>query len=113
MEIRSATITPFRLPMRLPLETAHGTTRARLGALLCLRDRSGVRGIGETMPLPGFGLESLAAARTALIWAARALCREAPDSLPEALTIALQRACHTLGRSAARHADESWRARTQ
>lgn len=87
MDIHTATITPFRLSLRLPLETAHGTTRVRLGALLQIRDASGVLGFGESMPLPGFGLESLAASHEALCRAGRALCREQPDSLGAALAV--------------------------
>jgi len=101
VDICSATTTPFRLPLRLPLATAHGVTRIRQGALLCLRDRGGAKGYGETMPLPGFGLESLRAAQTALMWAAQALCQEAPQCLSEALVIAARCTPHTPGARAA------------
>jgi o-succinylbenzoate synthase len=52
--------------MQMPLETAHGTVWYRDGVLLCLEDSCGARGYGETMPLPGFGLEVLDTAASAL-----------------------------------------------
>jgi o-succinylbenzoate synthase len=80
MEIVRASLTPLRLPLRLPLATAHGVTRVREGTLLRLETRDGARGHGEALPLPGFALESLAASRAALVRAARALVgRQLPD----------------------------------
>ena len=46
---------PFRLPLRAPIETAHGPIGAREGVLLALEDAAGERGLGEASPLPGFG----------------------------------------------------------
>ena len=66
MSIVGASLTPFRLPMHWPLETARGVTRVREGLLVELREGGGLRGFGEAMPLPGFGLESLEEAHAAL-----------------------------------------------
>ena len=73
MSIVRASLTPFRLPMQWPLETARGVTRVREGLLVELRGRGELRGYGEAMPLPGFGLESLAESRAALAAALPAL----------------------------------------
>ena len=73
MSIVRASLTPFRLPMQWPLETARGVTRVREGLLVELRGRGELRGYGEAMPLPGFGLESLAESRAALASALPAL----------------------------------------
>jgi len=54
----AARVTPVRLRLREPLDTAHGVIRARTGAVLELEDAAGRRGFGEALPLPGFGLES-------------------------------------------------------
>jgi L-Ala-D/L-Glu epimerase len=53
---------PFRLPLRAPLRTAHGSMGAVEGLLLLLRDGEGRVGLGEVTPLPDFGTESLEAA---------------------------------------------------
>lgn len=46
---------PFSLPLRSPLETAHGTIDSRDGFLLAVRDERGdPRGVGEATPLPGW-----------------------------------------------------------
>lgn len=66
MSIVAATLTPFALPLRLPLETARGITRQRQGLLVELRTAAGLRGYGEAMPLPGFALEDLATSRNTL-----------------------------------------------
>ena len=87
MDIQRATLTPFRLHMQLPLQTAHGTTRVRDGVLLQLDTPEG-SGFGETMPLPGFGLESLQQASDRLRDTAQELCRGPIDGLPQALEIA-------------------------
>jgi o-succinylbenzoate synthase len=74
--------------MQMPLETAHGTTWNREGVLLCIRDRSGAAGYGETMPLPGFGLESLETARSTLEGVADALVGEPTGDWLNALALA-------------------------
>ena len=46
---------PFRLPLRAPIETAHGPIGARDGLLIAVADAEGRTGLGEASPLPGFG----------------------------------------------------------
>jgi L-alanine-DL-glutamate epimerase-like enolase superfamily enzyme len=85
--IIAARITPLRLPLRAPLATAHGAVTQREGALLELETQSGVRGCGEALPLPGFGLETPAAATRALEALARELLgrrMESPAALLDA-----------------------------
>jgi len=61
-----ARVVPIRLPLRAPLETAHGRVVERRGALLVLDTDDGRQGLGEATPVDGFGLESVAVARDAL-----------------------------------------------
>jgi o-succinylbenzoate synthase len=53
-----AQLTPFALPLRAPLHTAHGTCAARRGVLLALEAADGRIGYGEATPPAGFGIES-------------------------------------------------------
>ncbi len=73
MKIRAARVTCFRLPLVPPLATAHGAIAVRDGALLEVATCMGLRGFGEAMPLPGFGLETFAETQRALAAIARAL----------------------------------------
>lgn len=73
MKINAARVSRFRLPLAAPLTTAHGVITLREGVLLELGTERGVRGVGEAMPLPGFGLESIDEANRALQKIARAL----------------------------------------
>ncbi len=73
MKIIAARVSRFRLPLAAALMTAHGVIVARSGVLLELDTASGLRGFGEAMPLPGFGLESIEEADGALRQIARAL----------------------------------------
>jgi L-Ala-D/L-Glu epimerase len=57
---------PFRLPLRVPLATAHGRRTAVEGLRLLLKDTSGGFGLGEVTPLPEFGTETFASAQEAL-----------------------------------------------
>lgn len=66
MKIVRAVVVPFRLPLRAPLASAHGPITERRGVLLRLDTAEGRSGFGEATPLPGFGLEPVAAARDAL-----------------------------------------------
>ncbi|MFY1827777.1 mandelate racemase/muconate lactonizing enzyme family protein [Myxococcus fulvus] len=59
MRIVKATLTPLRLELLQPLKTARGTYSAREGFLVRLEDEEGRVGLGEAMPLPEFGTESL------------------------------------------------------
>ncbi|MBL8392622.1 MAG: o-succinylbenzoate synthase [Candidatus Accumulibacter sp.] len=87
MRLASATVHPYRLPLRAPWLTAGASLGERCGWLLCLQDGSGRRGYGECAPLPGSGSESAATALRALrsllppllgLAAARALRRLEP-----------------------------------
>lgn len=49
---------PLALPLRAPLHTSHHTHRVRTGFVLGV-DEDGIQGMGECMPLPEFGTESL------------------------------------------------------
>ena len=88
LDVQGVRLLPFRLPMRLPLQTAHGTTRVREGVLVSLWDASGMQGIGESMPLPGFGLEPLECSRATLARAGEALCGASAGDLDDVLEMA-------------------------
>lgn len=60
MRIAQASLTPLRLDMVQPLKTSRGTYASREGFLVRLEDEAGRVGLGEAMPLPEFGTESLA-----------------------------------------------------
>lgn len=66
MTIVRARVVPIRLPLRVPLDTAHGRLTERRGALLVLDAEDGRQGLGEATPIEGFGLESVAVVRDAL-----------------------------------------------
>jgi o-succinylbenzoate synthase len=89
VRILAARLTDLRLPLRAPLATAHGAVTLREGALLELEGEGKLRGFGEALPLPGFGLETAAEARAALEDLARHLLgrdlRE-PDPLLDEVT---------------------------
>ncbi|MDJ0869796.1 MAG: o-succinylbenzoate synthase [Myxococcota bacterium] len=85
MRIVRAELIPIRAPLRVPLDTAHGPIRERLGAVVALTEAGGARGFGEALPLAGFGLESAREARRALERAIRALVGARFESLDAAL----------------------------
>ena len=66
MKIATARVRRFRVRLVAPLETAHGMIAERDGALLEVATSTGLRGFGEAMPLPGFGLEDCDEALRAL-----------------------------------------------
>ncbi len=66
MRIVVARVTPVRLPLRRPLASAHGEITAREGGVLALEDDAGHTGLGEALPLAGFGLETPGEAVAAL-----------------------------------------------
>lgn len=74
--------------MRASLPTAHGTITARSGWLLELEAFGGATGLGEALPLPGFGLESAKRAGAALAGAIRRLVGLEIDSVSTGLSIA-------------------------
>jgi o-succinylbenzoate synthase len=73
VRVAAARLTPIRLRLRRPLETAHGRVDAREGFLLELVSETGITGCGESLPLPGFGLETAPEAGDALESIARLL----------------------------------------
>ena len=85
MKIARTTATPFRLRLREPLETAHGTVSEREGFLLALFLDDGTVGYGEATPLPGFGAESVASCAAALEAIAKPLLGRDPRALGERL----------------------------
>jgi o-succinylbenzoate synthase len=89
VRIVRASVTPIRLALDAPLETARGAVRAREGAVLSLSAASGETGWGEALPLPGFGLETAREAQRALERAAAGLAGSEPADLDAALDAAL------------------------
>ena len=59
MKLARARITPYRLPLLNPLETAHGVFHERQGCLLEVETDSGLLGHGDACPFPGFRMESV------------------------------------------------------
>lgn len=49
----------YRLPLRVPLRTAHGPWQEREGIILRLEDEHGQASFGEIAPIPWFGTETL------------------------------------------------------
>ena len=52
----------YRLPLRVPLRTAHGAWAEREGIILRLESEGGAVSFGEIAPIPWFGTETLAEA---------------------------------------------------
>ncbi|MEW5993410.1 MAG: hypothetical protein AB1744_03345, partial [Candidatus Zixiibacteriota bacterium] len=59
MKIAECNIFRFSLPLRMSLESKHGTLTGREGIIIELSDDAGHVGLGEVSPLAGFSLESL------------------------------------------------------
>jgi len=59
LEIRSARLYKFTLPLHFDLPLKHSTLREREGLILILTDQLGHVGFGEISPLPGFNRETL------------------------------------------------------
>lgn len=73
MKIDSVRLLPYRLSLRDPWPTATGPVAEREGCLVALEDADGRIGLGDTAPLPGFGIETYASSFLALRSAARRL----------------------------------------
>ncbi len=73
---------PYRLPLRAPLRTAHGTWTEREGIIVRLEDETGRVGFGEIAPLPWFGTETLAEAEEICRKFGAAVDREVLDAVP-------------------------------
>ncbi len=70
MKLASLTFEPYALPFRQAFQTARERLDVRRGFLVRVRDAEGREGIGEAAPIDGFGMESFAEARSALVrWA--------------------------------------------
>lgn len=87
MKLARARLTPFALPLRTALTTAHGAETARPGVLVELETADGRVGCGEATPPGGFGAE------TADVCLARGaeLCRELLDAGPRPAELHLAR----------------------
>ena len=66
----------FRLPLRLPVRTAHGVWAERDGVMVRLEDSDGRMGFGEAAVIPWFGTETAEAAEAA--------CRKLGEQVDEA-----------------------------
>ncbi|HRG55931.1 MAG TPA: o-succinylbenzoate synthase [Lacunisphaera sp.] len=66
----------YRLPLRAPLRTAHGSWTEREGIMVRLEDEAGRVGLGEIAPIPWFGTETLAEAEE--------ICRKLGDKVTSA-----------------------------
>lgn len=72
----------YRLPLRVPLRTAHGTWTEREGMIVRLEDETGRVGLGEIAPLPWFGTETLAEAEVICRKFGATVDREVLDAVP-------------------------------
>ena len=66
MKFVAATILGVHIPLRMPLQTARGPIVSRAGLWLRLELDNGIAGWGETLPMRGFGLETVKKSREAL-----------------------------------------------
>lgn len=66
LRIRLLQICPYRVVLRHPLTTAHGTLNTRQGAIIEILTAEGITGIGEIAPMPDFGGDNLNDALAAL-----------------------------------------------
>jgi o-succinylbenzoate synthase len=99
-------LSPFRIPLRSPLDTAHGPIERRRGFLVTI-DHEGESGVGEATPLPGWtesyeeceeSLHRAATIATHLDWGialARTDTPAARHGLSLALSVAQSRANET------------------
>jgi len=74
---------PYRLPLRVPLRTAHGAWGEREGLLVRLEDADGRAGFGEVAPIPWFGTETLAEAEEVCRNLGDRISAEQIDAVPE------------------------------
>ncbi|HEY4247580.1 MAG TPA: o-succinylbenzoate synthase [Lacunisphaera sp.] len=68
---------PYRLPLRVPLRTAHGWWREREGIIVRLENEAGEIGFGEIAPIPWFGTETMVEAEE--------ICRKFSDMVSDDL----------------------------
>ena len=79
MKLASVSIEAVEFRLLAPLQTARGALEARRGFNIRVRSPSGRAGVGEALPLPEFGTESLDACAAALADAASSLGGQAGD----------------------------------
>jgi len=104
MRLARARVTPFALPLRAPLRTAHGIVDSRRGALIALESADGRIGWGEATPPGGFGAESADESLAAALRLCESLVSHEPRR-PEALFAALD--AHEVRAPAARFGVET------
>jgi o-succinylbenzoate synthase len=98
-------VVEHRFALEPPLRSAAGSWHERHSLLLVVEDRSGVLGLGEAAPLPGFSRDTFDAARDALL---PLLGRTLPDREPTVdIASQLRRASAPLPSPAARAALEA------
>jgi O-succinylbenzoate synthase len=73
----------YRLPLRVPLRTAHGLWTEREGLLVRLEDEAGRAGFGEIAPVPWFGTETPAEAEEVCRSLGEKVNATALDAVPE------------------------------
>jgi len=76
----------YRLPLRMPLRTAHEVWTEREGIVVRLEDRGGAVGFGEAAPIPAFATETVDAAEAAIRslgeWPTEEQLSAVPTALP-------------------------------
>ncbi len=73
----------YRLPLRVPLRTAHGVWSEREGLILRLEQADGTVGYGEVAPIPWFGTETMAEAEEVCRGLGDKFLKEAIQAVPE------------------------------
>lgn len=94
MRLVRARLRPYRLPLRNPLETAHGILRERNGCLLELETDSGLLGYGDACPFPGFRMETVEKAVETLDQVVRGLDKVDPRDLRSSLDLVVEQTAH-------------------
>ena len=75
----------YRLPLRVPLRTAHGSWVEREGMIVRLEDDKGAVGFGEIAPIPWFGTETMVEAEQVIGQFGGMVQDELLDKIPEHL----------------------------
>lgn len=99
MRIARFTLAPYECPMDPPWPAEE----LRRGVILTLEEEGGVRGYGESAPLPGFGLETLASSIAALRLTSKYLLGMPRERYPDAVAD-LHRLAPVVASPCARHA---------
>lgn len=92
----------YRLPLRVPVRTAHGRWAEREGVMVRLTDAHGAVGYGEAAVLPWFGTETADEAENACRELGRKVDDARLDSLPAGLP------CLRGALAAARASEQDW-----